>query len=91
MSYWPEDDPRASWNQDDHDELNWEAAAELAHMTMVNGNLTDGINLIMYDGDVRVDSVKAALKCLVNWVDNGTPIHTAFGLIIRTIEIWETE
>jgi len=77
---------------DDMDEgLSWESAADLAHMTMVNGNLTDGVNLIMYDGDVRADSVKAALRLLVHWTDNGTTIHSATGIIIRAIEKWETQ
>jgi hypothetical protein len=71
--------------------LSWESAAELAYLTMMNGNLTDGINLIMYDGDVRADSVKAALRLLVCWTDNGTPIHSAIGIIIRVIEKWETQ
>jgi hypothetical protein len=66
--------------------LSWEDTADLAHMTMVNG-----INLIMYDGDVRADSVKAALRLLVHWTDNGTTIHSATGIIIRAIEKWETQ
>lgn len=82
---------RAAGADDDHeDTLNWESTAELAFITMMNGNLTDGINLIMYDGDVRIDSVRAALRLVSHYHnDHEIDIDYIIDLIIRLIERWE--
>lgn len=70
--------------------LDWESRAQLAFTTMMNGNLTDGINLVMRDGDVRPDSVKAALRLVGHYYDDHTrDTHKIIGLLIRLIDTWE--
>ena len=75
----------------DDEILTWESTAELAFMTMMNGNLTDGINLIMHDGDVRPDSVRAAIQLMWLYFEDHEPdLAKVRDLLIRLIERWET-
>ena len=88
-------------NQADTDEwggMTWEQRTAFVTLNLDNGNLTDAINFIMHDGDVRVDSVVLALRVLsclilneldVN-ADDVSAVEYPTDRLIRLIEHWET-
>lgn len=60
-------------------------------LNLENGNITDAINFIMHDGDVRADSVKLALDVALGLLDSHSP-ETAIARIDhlnRAINQWE--
>jgi len=61
-------------------------------LSMENGNITDAVNFIMHDGDVRADSVKLALDVALGLLDSHS-YETAIARIDslnRAIDRWET-
>ena len=68
---------------------------EVAHLVAIdieNGNLLAGINTMMHDGDIRVDSVKVALRVTQLLVERQIrPTHHVVDQLIRLIDTWETE
>lgn len=79
------DDDPDSWGG-----MTWEERTEFAALNIQNGNLTDAINFIMHDGDIRADSVVLALK-VADWmcVNQVRTITTVTNQLIRLIESWE--
>ena len=82
---------------DDVEEDEWggmtdEERVEFCALNIENGNLTDAINFMMHDGDVRADSVKLALRvsaylCLHQY----RSVETVNNQLIRFIDTWERE
>ena len=72
-----------------------EERVEFFVMNWENGNLTDAVNFLMHDGDVRIDSV-LLLAQVVEYYDNlpDTHLHTDtinkfINAFVRTVEKWE--
>jgi len=82
-----DDEPSLEWG-----EMTWEERTEFAAMNIENGNLTDAINFIMHDGDVRADSVKLALK-VTDWLclHQYRSVSTVTNQLIRLIDSWERQ
>ena len=61
-------------------------------MQIENGNLTDAINFMMHDGDVRADSVKLGISTVVELMT--IQVRSPFAVrdqLIRLIDTWETQ
>ena len=77
--------------EDDDDTMNVYERVEFCGMNMVNGNFTDAINAMMFDGDVRVDSVRTAIN-LVAWqvIQQQRNVEDVVASLTRHITTWET-
>ena len=63
---------------------------EWCSMQLINGNRTDAVNGMMFDGDVRVDSVKVAINLVAQLVvEQQRNIVDVVGSLTRAIETWE--
>ena len=85
----PDDDDD---DDDDQGEMTVYERVEFCGMNIENGNFTDAMNAMMFDGDVRVDSVKTAIN-LVQWMvehQMRSPSHVVASLT-RYINTWETK
>lgn len=81
----------ADQDNDDMEEMTPKERADFAMMNIENGNLLTAIDCIMRDGDVRVDSVVAALELTALLVEHQVrPTHAVTDMLIRLIERWET-
>ena len=66
--------------------------AEWCAIQIENGNLTDAIDSLMREGDVRVSSVVTALHLTRILVERQVrPVHNVTDQLIRLIERWETD
>jgi hypothetical protein len=83
---------------DDRGGMTQEESIEFVLLALDNGNLTDAINFIMHDGDVRADSVTLAVGVLRQMLlachDLDDVAHSridaATSRLIRLIHSWET-
>jgi hypothetical protein len=70
---------------------------EFVTLALENGNITDAINFIMHDGDVRADSVALALAVAreqitldPDLIDDGQHlVNSVISRLIRHIENWK--
>lgn len=80
-----------SATRDEDDLMDPKERADFAFIQIENGNLLDGIDCIMRDGDVRVDSVVAALLLTQLLVEHQVrPVGGVVDMLVRIIERWET-
>lgn len=83
---------------DDGDEwggMSWTERVGFFYLNWENGNITDAINFLMHDGDVRPDSV-LLLAHIVDFLDSlpdthlhTDTIHKFISSFIRSVDKWE--
>lgn len=83
--------PSHDQEDDDEGEMTVYERVEFCGMNIENGNIRDAINAMMFDGDVRVDSVKTAINLVAWMVEHQvrSPSLVA-GALTRYINTWET-
>ena len=81
-----------SHDEEDGDDMTPDERAEFCAIAITNGNITDAINALMFDGDVRVESVRTALTLMayLQTTQLRTPYQVSDSLI-RMIDTWETQ
>ena len=74
------------------DEMTPHERARYCALQIQNGNLLDAIDVLMRDGDVRVESITAALHLTTILVEQRVqPTQQVTDLLIRLIDQWETQ
>ena len=75
---------------DDEEVMSVGERVEWCAMQLINGNRTDAVHSMMFDGDVRVDSVKVAINLVgLLVVEQQRNIVDVIGSLTRAIETWE--